>query len=37
MCTSFETNEYERFEAFSLFSPPAFEYRREIYKDSPAV
>jgi hypothetical protein len=33
MCTSYETNDYERFEAFSLFSRPAFEYRREIYKD----
>jgi putative SOS response-associated peptidase YedK len=33
MCTSYETNEYERFEAFSVFPAPDFEYRREIYKD----
>ncbi|BFG80788.1 hypothetical protein PTKU46_88220 [Paraburkholderia terrae] len=34
MCTSYQTNEYDRFEAFSLFSPPAFEYKREIFKDN---
>ncbi len=33
MCTSYESSEYDRFEAFSLFSPPAFDYKREIYKD----
>jgi putative SOS response-associated peptidase YedK len=33
MCTSYETNEYERFAAFSMFAAPDFEYRREIYKD----
>lgn len=33
MCTSYETNEYDRFEAFSVFPAPDFEYRREIYKD----
>jgi putative SOS response-associated peptidase YedK len=36
MCTSYESSEYDRFEAFSLFSPPAFSYKREIYKDYPA-
>lgn len=33
MCTSYESNEYERFEAFSIFPAPSFDYRREIYKD----
>jgi putative SOS response-associated peptidase YedK len=33
MCTSYEANPAEKFEAFSLFSPPAFTYKREIYKD----
>ncbi|MDE1181586.1 SOS response-associated peptidase family protein [Paraburkholderia sp.] len=33
MCTSYESNEYDRFEAFTLFAPPAFPYKREIYKD----
>jgi putative SOS response-associated peptidase YedK len=33
MCTSYQSNEYDRFEAFSVFSPPAFDYKREIYKD----
>ena len=36
MCTSYEPTEYERFEAFSLFAPPPFDYKREIYKDYPA-
>jgi putative SOS response-associated peptidase YedK len=34
MCTSYQTNEFERFEAFSLFSPPKFEYKREVFKDN---
>ncbi|CAD6559432.1 SOS response-associated peptidase [Paraburkholderia sabiae] len=34
MCTSYQTNEYDRFEAFSLFSPPTFEYQHEIFKDN---
>jgi putative SOS response-associated peptidase YedK len=33
MCTSYESNEYERFDAFSLFSAPTFDYEPEIYKD----
>jgi putative SOS response-associated peptidase YedK len=33
MCTSYESNEYRKFEAFTLFSVPNFEYRPEIYKD----
>lgn len=33
MCTSYEAAEFHRFQAFSLFPAPDFEYRREIYKD----
>jgi putative SOS response-associated peptidase YedK len=33
MCTSYESNPAVRFNAFSLFSAPNFEYKREIYKD----
>src|SRR3954470_4121012 len=33
MCTSYESNEHEKFEAFSLFAAPAFNCKREIYKD----
>jgi putative SOS response-associated peptidase YedK len=33
MCTSYEATEFRRFEAFSIFPVPNFEYRREIYKD----
>ena len=33
MCTSYQSTDYERFQAFSLFSTPSFEYKREIYKD----
>ncbi|HEY1999923.1 SOS response-associated peptidase [Paraburkholderia sp.] len=33
MCTSYETSEYDRFEAFSVFPRPKFQYKREIYKD----
>jgi putative SOS response-associated peptidase YedK len=33
MCTSYESTPGERFEAFSIFSRPNFEYKREIYKD----
>jgi len=33
MCTSYESTEYDKFDAFSTFSRPTFEYRREIYKD----
>jgi hypothetical protein len=32
-CTSYESSEYDRFEAFSVFPPPVFDYKREIYKD----
>jgi putative SOS response-associated peptidase YedK len=31
--TSYESSEYDRFEAFSVFGPPVFDYKREIYKD----
>ncbi len=31
MCTSYEAPGQMEFEAFSLFSKPSFEYRREIY------
>jgi putative SOS response-associated peptidase YedK len=39
MCTSYESTSPERFEAFSLFPRPNFDYKREIYKDysSPIV
>jgi putative SOS response-associated peptidase YedK len=33
VCTSYESNPAARFEAFSLFPVPGFDYRREIYKD----
>jgi putative SOS response-associated peptidase YedK len=33
MCTSYESNPAVRFDAFSLFSTPRFDYPREIYKD----
>ncbi|CAG4888069.1 SOS response-associated peptidase [Paraburkholderia saeva] len=33
MCTSYRANPHERFEAFSIFSAPSFEYKPEIYKD----
>ena len=33
MCTSYESNEYKKFEAFTLFSAPNFDYKPEIYKD----
>jgi len=36
VCTSYETNEYRKFEAFTVFSKPNFEFKREIYKDYPA-
>jgi hypothetical protein len=35
VCTSYETNEYRKFEAFTIFSKPNFEFKREIYKDYP--
>ncbi|WP_213779552.1 SOS response-associated peptidase family protein [Caballeronia sp. dw_276] len=37
MCTSYETNEYRKFEAFTIFSKPEFAFKREIYKDYPAA
>jgi putative SOS response-associated peptidase YedK len=37
MCTSYETNEYKKFEAFTIFSKPDFAFKREIYKDYPAA
>lgn len=37
MCTSYETNEYRKFEAFTIFSKPDFAFKREIYKDYPAA
>jgi putative SOS response-associated peptidase YedK len=34
MCTSYESNNpHEAFDAFSIFSAPDFDYKREIYKD----
>ena len=33
MCTSYESNPAVRFDAFSLFPTPRFDYPREIYKD----
>jgi putative SOS response-associated peptidase YedK len=34
MCTSYESNNpSERFEAFSVFPTPNFDYKREVYKD----
>lgn len=33
MCTNYQTNEFDRFEAFSPFFRPDFEYRRDIFKD----
>jgi putative SOS response-associated peptidase YedK len=33
MCTSYESPSAARFEAFSLFSAPTFDYPREVYKD----
>ncbi|WP_259295187.1 SOS response-associated peptidase [Paraburkholderia sp. DHOC27] len=34
MCTSYESNNpAERFDAFSMFSRPEFDYKNEIYKD----
>lgn len=36
MCPSYEANAAEKFEAFSVFAPPAFPYKPEIYKDYPA-
>jgi putative SOS response-associated peptidase YedK len=33
MCTSYESNTPVRFQAFSVFPTPEFDYRREIYKD----
>jgi putative SOS response-associated peptidase YedK len=33
MCTSYESNPAEGFDAFSIFSKPDFDYPREIYKD----
>ena len=35
MCTSYEPNPAERFDTFSLFPRPAFDYKPEIYKDYP--
>lgn len=32
-----QTNEYRKFEAFSIFSKPNFEFEREIYKDYPGA
>jgi hypothetical protein len=36
VCTSYETNEYRKVEAFSIFSKPSFDFKHEIYKDYPA-
>ena len=36
MCTSYEANPADRFDSFSLFPRPDFDYKREIYKDYPA-
>jgi hypothetical protein len=33
MCTSYEPNPHERFDAYRAFEVPAFDYKREIYKD----
>jgi putative SOS response-associated peptidase YedK len=33
MCTSYEPNPHERFDAYRAFEAPAFDYKREIYKD----
>jgi putative SOS response-associated peptidase YedK len=33
MCTSYEPNPHERFDAYRAFDVPAFDYKREIYKD----
>ena len=33
MCTSYEVNPADRFDIFSLFPRPDFDYKREIYKD----
>ncbi|MFT4437890.1 SOS response-associated peptidase [Caballeronia sp. 15715] len=37
MCTSYETNEYRKFEAFTIFSKPNFAFKSEIYKDYPGA
>jgi putative SOS response-associated peptidase YedK len=33
MCTSYEPNPHERFDAYRAFKAPAFDYKGEIYKD----
>jgi len=33
MCTSYEPNPHERFDAYRAFEAPAFDYKREICKD----
>lgn len=33
MCTSYESNPKDRFDVFSLFPVPNFDYKPEIYKD----
>jgi putative SOS response-associated peptidase YedK len=33
MCTSYEPNPHDRFDAYRLFDVPAFDFKREIYKD----
>jgi putative SOS response-associated peptidase YedK len=37
VCTSYETNEHRKFEAFLIFSRPDFAFRPEIYKDFPGA
>jgi len=37
VCTSYETNEYRKFEAFTVFSRPNFAFGPEIYKDYPGA
>jgi hypothetical protein len=37
VCTSYETNEYRKFEALTIFSKPDFSFKHEIYKDYPGA
>jgi putative SOS response-associated peptidase YedK len=37
MCTIYKSNEYKKFEAFTIFSKPDFSFKRELYKDYPAA
>jgi hypothetical protein len=33
MCTSYQPNPHDRFDAYAAFEAPTFDYKAEIYKD----